>query len=77
MRGLLRSLPWAGVLIACATLGLAPFAPVPHVVEKLAMLSRGELARPIDWFDLLLHGSPWLLLVGKAVASVRDGRGRP
>jgi hypothetical protein len=68
----LDSLPWAGVAIACATLGLAPFLPVPHVLEKLGMLLRGQLVRPIDWFDLVLHGSPWALLVGKAVAGRRQ-----
>jgi hypothetical protein len=44
------------------TLGLAPFVPEPHVWEKLKMLAAGELTRPIDIFDLLLHGVPWLLL---------------
>ena len=67
----LDGLPWAAVLIACATLGLAPFFPVPHVVEKVGMLARGQLVRPIDWFDLVLHGSPWLLLTGKAVVAAR------
>jgi hypothetical protein len=63
----LDSISWGLVIIACATLGLAPFAP-PHIVEKLAMLWRGELVRPIDWFDLALHGAPWLLLVLKAAS---------
>ena len=67
----LERLPWTVVLIACASLGLAPFAPVPHVVEKVGMLFRGQLVRPIDWFDLVMHGAPWALLVGKAVVAVR------
>jgi hypothetical protein len=67
----LERLPWTVVLIACASLGLAPFAPVPHVVEKLGMLFRGQLVRPIDWFDLVMHGAPWALLVVKAVVVVR------
>jgi hypothetical protein len=67
----LERLPWSVVLIACASLGLAPFVPVPHVVEKLGMLFRGQLVRPIDWFDLVMHGAPWALLVGKAVVVVR------
>ena len=67
----LSGLPWAVVVIACATLGLAPFAPVPHVVEKLGMLVRGQLVQPIDWFDLVMHGAPWALLVGKAVVVIR------
>jgi hypothetical protein len=54
------------VLIAIAlTLGLAPFSPQPHVVEKLHMLFSGSLSRPIDIFDLLLHGVPWILLAIK------------
>ncbi len=67
----LERLPWSVVLIACASLGLAPFVPVPHVVEKLGMLFRGQLVRPIDWFDLVMHGAPWALLVAKAVVVVR------
>ena len=67
----LERLPWSVVLIACASLGLAPFVPVPHVVEKLGMLFRGQLVRPIDWFDLVMHGAPWALLVGKAIVAAR------
>lgn len=67
----LERLPWSVVLIACVSLGLAPFAPVPHVVEKLGMLLRGQLVRPIDWFDLVMHGAPWALLVAKAVVVAR------
>lgn len=67
----LERLPWSVVLIACASLGLAPFTPVPHVVEKLGMLVRGQLVRPIDWFDLVMHGAPWALLVAKAVVAAR------
>jgi hypothetical protein len=63
----LDSISWGLVIIACATLGLAPFTP-PHIVEKLGMLWRGELVRPIDWLDLVMHGAPWLLLVLKAVS---------
>ena len=63
----LDSVSWVAVIVACATLGLAPFNP-PHIVEKLGMFSRGELHRAIDWFDLLMHGTPWVLLVLKAVS---------
>jgi hypothetical protein len=59
------SLDWTIVIIACLTLGLAPFAP-PHILEKLQMLARGKLVKPIDWFDLVFHGLPWLLLLVKA-----------
>lgn len=49
-------------IIASLLLGLAPFVPEPHVWEKLKMLSSGELSRPLDIFDLVLHGAPWVLL---------------
>lgn len=63
-------LPWGILVVACLTLGLAPFAP-PHIWEKLVMLKNGELSRPIDWFDLFYHGVPWLLLIIKAAASLK------
>jgi len=63
---LLNKIPWPVVIAACLTLGLAPFFP-PHVWEKLQMLFKGELVRPVDWFDLLMHGTPWLVLLAKAV----------
>jgi hypothetical protein len=53
------------LVVLCATLGLAPFMPEPHVWEKLKMLVAGDLVRPIDIFDLLMHAAPWLLLAGK------------
>lgn len=63
-------IPWIFLIIACLTLGLAPFAP-PHILEKLQMLIKGKLIRPIDWFDLLLHGTPWVVFIIKAVISVK------
>ena len=59
-------MPFSLILIACLTLGLAPYAP-PHVWEKLGMLASGTLAKPVDIFDLVMHGAPWLLLVLKLV----------
>jgi hypothetical protein len=51
-------------------LGLAPFRPEPHLVEKIRMLSQGTLQKPIDIFDLLLHATPIILLLIKVVADV-------
>ena len=70
MQRWLSDLPWAVVLFGCLTLGLAPFAP-PHLVEKLQLLARGQLRRPIDWFDLLFHAAPWLLALAKGIVSLR------
>ena len=62
MMKLIDKLPLTALVIVALTLGLAPFTPQPHIVEKLGMLFNGSLSRPIDIFDLLLHGVPWLLL---------------
>ena len=59
------SLDWILVVVACLTLGLAPFTP-PHIVEKLQMLAKGKLVKPVDWFDMFFHGIPWILLLIKA-----------
>ena len=66
----LDRISWSAIVILCLTLGLAPFFP-PHLYEKLRMLAHGELTRPIDWFDLFLHASPWVLLILKAVAGLK------
>ncbi|MCK4743951.1 MAG: RND transporter [Sulfuriflexus sp.] len=63
----LDKLPWFMIIVFAVTIGLAPFAPEPHVIEKLKMLSAGNLARPIDIFDLLMHSSPWILIVLKSI----------
>ena len=65
-------IPLALLVIICATLGLAPFFPEPHVWEKLKMLFGGTLTRPVDIFDLLLHGLPWVLLFVKVLFSGRQ-----
>ncbi len=62
-----HNVTWAMALLFCATLGLAPFSP-PHIVEKLQMLAAGTLVRPLDWFDLLFHATPWAVLALKAAA---------
>ncbi len=71
MRKLFDRIPLSILIVLCLTLGLAPFSPEPHVWEKLGMLTSGKLTRPLDIFDLVLHGSPWLLLVGKILLSIK------
>lgn len=55
------------LVLFCLTLGLAPFFPEPHLVEKARMLFQGQLTRPIDIFDLLFHLSPFALLAVKLI----------
>lgn len=58
-------------LVASLTLGLAPFTPEPHLVGKLRWVAGGGVGmKPIDVFDLVLHGAPWLWLAAASVALV-------
>ncbi|MDH4091766.1 MAG: hypothetical protein OEV74_16115 [Cyclobacteriaceae bacterium] len=55
---------WKLLLIGCLTLGLAPFLPEPHIWGKLKWIAGGAVGmQPIDWFDTVLHGLPWLMLL--------------
>ncbi len=59
---------WSLFLIASVTLGLAPFNP-PHIVGKIQWILGGNAfsgehaMQGQDWFDVLLHGTPWVLLI--------------
>jgi len=63
----LDKIPFSTLIIISLMLGLAPFVPEPHVWEKLKMLADGSLSKPIDIFDLLMHGTPWVLLGLKSI----------
>lgn len=65
MNRFFRNMAWVVLIPAAILLGLAPFWPEPHLVEKLRMLVNGQLSRPLDIFDLLLHGTPLLLILSK------------
>ncbi len=48
----------------CLTLGLAPFYPEPHIYGKIKWILGGAHGMGImDWFDVVLHGAPWVLLI--------------
>ena len=63
---------WNLFLLASLTLGLAPFNP-PHIWGKLQWVLGGNafsgeiIMQPMDWFDVFLHGSPWVLLLISSV----------
>ncbi|MCB9685373.1 MAG: hypothetical protein H6735_10065 [Alphaproteobacteria bacterium] len=59
--------------LASVTLGLAPFAPEPHVVGKIRWVAGGAVGMgAMDWGDLLLHGAPWAWLLFELALVVRD-----
>ncbi|NNK39779.1 MAG: hypothetical protein HKP45_03885 [Winogradskyella sp.] len=52
------------VILLCLTLGLAPFYPEPHLIGKLRwVMGGGNGMKFMDYFDLVLHGMPFLLLL--------------
>jgi hypothetical protein len=67
MRQQLKS-NWKLFLLVSLTLGLAPFNP-PHIWGKIQWITGGnaffgENAMQFqDYFDILLHGLPWVLLL--------------
>ena len=64
------------IIVFAVLLGTAPFGAQPHLLEKLEMLASGNLTRPIDIFDLFLHGTPLVILVIKLwrMAIARTGQ---
>lgn len=51
------------IILACLTLGLAPFTPEPHLWGKLKWLAGGANGMQlIDYWDTLMHGAPFLML---------------
>ena len=59
----LDRIPLLWLSLIAAWLAVAPVVPEPHLIEKLRMLTQGQLTQSIDIFDLLLHSVPALLLV--------------
>lgn len=65
------------VIIACLTLGLAPFLPEPHLLGKLRWVAGGAIGmQPLDWFDLFWHGAPWLLLIRLGILRLLNNQPR-
>ena len=55
---------WKLILLACLTLGLAPYVPEPHLFGKIKWILGGAVGmQPMDWFDFMYHGLPWILLL--------------
>ena len=68
---LLDQMPYLPLILLAVFMLLAPFRPMPHVVEKLIMLKNGTLTRPLDIFDLLFHLAPALVLLLKWIRGMQ------
>ena len=76
MRTLVSKINWPILIVTCATIGLAPLFPEPHVWEKLKMLFSGKLNQGIDIFDLVMHGLPWVILVAKLTRQLTQNQSK-
>lgn len=55
-------------LAIALTLGLMPYTPEPHLWEKLKWIAAGaEEMQSSDWFDFIMHGTPWLFLIASII----------
>ena len=60
-------------VLASLTLGLAPFVPEPHLFGKVKwVLGGAEGMSGEDWFDLIMHGAPFLWLAYELIMSAVD-----
>jgi hypothetical protein len=56
-------IPLVPLVGAAILLAVLPLHSTPHLLEKLGMLVQGTLVKPIDIFDLFMHGTPAVLLI--------------
>jgi len=71
MLKLLDKIPYLPLILLAIFMLLAPFRPMPHVIEKLIMLKDGVLTRPLDIFDLFYHLAPAAILLLKWIRGRR------
>ena len=69
MLSFLDKIPYLILIVIAILMLLAPFRPMPHVVEKLIMLKNGNLTKPIDIFDLFFHLIPTIFVILKVMRS--------
>jgi hypothetical protein len=65
MLKILDKIPYPLLIVFTIIMLALPIRPMPHVVEKIIMLTNGTLTRPVDIFDLFFHLFPLLLLIMK------------
>jgi hypothetical protein len=66
----LDRIPWWPIVIVAVLLAITPLGE-SHLMQKWRMLFGGTLRRPLDWFDLVLHTTPLLLLLLKLFLFLR------
>ena len=60
-------------LLFCVVPGLLPFSAEPHIVGKVRWVMGGVVGmQPMDYFDLVLHGSPFVYLAFVLIKMLRE-----
>ena len=60
-------------LLFCVVPGLLPFSPEPHIVGKVRWVMGGAMGmQPMDYFDLFLHGSPFVYLAYVLIKMLKE-----
>lgn len=69
---------WRIVALLCLTLGLAPFVPEPHLLGKIRWIAGGANGMEMkDYFDVLLHGFPFILLLRIIILKLKKSSTEP
>jgi hypothetical protein len=62
------------IILACLTLGLAPYFPEPHLLGKLRWVVGGAKGMAaMDWFDLVFHSLPWIAFFRLVFLKIKPG----
>ena len=64
---LIDRIPLLPLMVIALFFAIVPLHSTPHLVEKAGMLFQGVLTKPIDIFDLFMHGTPAVLLVIRVI----------
>jgi len=60
-------------LLFCVVPGLLPFSAEPHIVGKVRWVMGGAMGmQPMDYFDLFLHGSPFVYLAYVLIKMLKE-----
>jgi len=71
MKNLLKKIPYDILILFAIVLAIVPIDE-PHLLQKLQMLFSGNLVKGLDYFDLLMHSTPIILLILKYAFSFSD-----
>jgi len=55
------------IAIGAVIMAVLPPGQTPHLIQKLTLLRYGYLTKPIDIFDLVVHGGLIVIMIGYAI----------